>query len=167
MTNRVAIIADTFTHMMPALARAMAKRDHNLVIGMPASGLPDELQRMGIEVEVVDGVDDHTKPEAVKLLVERAKARFGKFDSACIRTGAHVMGDILDATADEFQTAYEGNMLSVFYALQALQVDGRSSNPPSRPFGYCASDFGIRFRVNRRSGRAICYRSLDSLVTGF
>ncbi len=120
MTNRVAIIADTFTHMMPALARAMAKRDHNLVISMPAPGLPDELRRMGVEVEVVDGVDDPTKPEGVKLLVERAQARFGKFDSACIRTGAHVMGDILDATADEFQTAYEGNMLSVFYALQAL-----------------------------------------------
>ena len=36
MTNRekrVVILADTQTHMMPALAREMARRNHDLVLG--------------------------------------------------------------------------------------------------------------------------------------
>ena len=32
--KRVVILVDTETHMMPALAKEMARRDHNLVIGM-------------------------------------------------------------------------------------------------------------------------------------
>ena len=50
-TKRVCILVDTQTHMMPALAKEMASRNHNLVIGNVKDGLPEELAGMGAEVE--------------------------------------------------------------------------------------------------------------------
>lgn len=48
--KRVTILADTNTHMMPALSREMARRDHDLVIGDAAEGLADELRGLGARV---------------------------------------------------------------------------------------------------------------------
>jgi len=118
--RRVAILVDTETHMMPALAREMVRRNHNLVIGNTAKGLAEELIKMGAEVEVVPGNLDLTKASSVQKLVKAAQKRFGRFDSACIRPGVHGTGDILHATAKDFQIQYEGNMLSVLHALNAL-----------------------------------------------
>ena len=118
--KRVAILVDTETHMMPALAREMVRRAHNLVIGNAAKGLAEELKGMGAEVEVVPGKLNLTKASSVQKLVKAAKARFGRIDSACVRSGVHGTGDILHATPNDFQMHYEGNMLSVLHALNAL-----------------------------------------------
>ncbi|MFW2372055.1 MAG: SDR family NAD(P)-dependent oxidoreductase [Gammaproteobacteria bacterium] len=118
--KRVAILVDTETHMMPALAREMVRRGHNLVIGNAAKGLADELKKMGAEVEEVRGRLDLTKASSVQKLVKAAKKRFGGVDSACIRTGSHTTGTIMDITTADAQSLYEGNMLSTIYALQAL-----------------------------------------------
>ncbi len=118
--KRVVILADAQTHMMPALAREMARRNHNLVLGDAKEGLADELRKMGAKVEVVPETADQTKPDTIQKLVDRAKKAFGGFDSACIRTGTHGTGNILESTAEDCQTQYEGNFRSVFYALKAL-----------------------------------------------
>ena len=118
--KRVAILVDTETHMMPALAREMVRRNHNLVIGNVAKGLAEELKSMGGDVEVVPGRLDLTKSDAVQKLVDAANKRFGGFDSACIRSGAHGTGDILEASAEQCDEMYEGNFKSVFFALKAL-----------------------------------------------
>jgi NAD(P)-dependent dehydrogenase (short-subunit alcohol dehydrogenase family) len=106
--------------MMPALAREMGRRNHNLVLGDAKDGLADELIKLGAKVEVVPDTADQTKPDTIQKLVDRALDVFGGFDSACIRTGVHGGGDILTATAEDLDVQYEGNMRSVFYALQAL-----------------------------------------------
>lgn len=118
--KRVAILVDTETHMMPALAREMVRRGHNLVIGNVAKGLASELKKMGAEVEVVPGRLDLAKASSVQKLIKAAQKRFGGVDSACIRTGSHNTGTIMDITTDDAQSLYEGNMLSTIYALQAL-----------------------------------------------
>lgn len=118
--KRVAIITDTTMHIGPYLARELARRNHNLVIGTPAKGLAEELRQMGAEVEVVTGIKDLSKPGAVKKLVRAAQKRFGGFDAAFIRPGKHLTGNILQSTKKDWQASYEGNMLSVVYALQAL-----------------------------------------------
>ncbi len=61
--KRVCLLLDTQTHMMPALAKEMANRGHNLVIGNVKDGLPDELEKLGAQVEVVPGNLDMTKPD--------------------------------------------------------------------------------------------------------
>lgn len=118
--KRVTIIADVQTHMMPALAREMAGRNHNLVVSTPVEGLQLQLAELGAEVVIVPEADKLSDEGSVQSLVDAAKDRFGKFDSACIRTGAHKTGDILSATAKDADEMYKGNLLSVFYALQAL-----------------------------------------------
>jgi 3-oxoacyl-[acyl-carrier protein] reductase len=118
--RRIVILADSNTHMMPTLAREMARRDHDLVLGDAADGLADELRGMGAKVEVVPDTADQTKEDTIPKLVERAMDAFGSFDSACIRTGTHGTGSILESTAKDCQIQYEGNFRSVFYALKAL-----------------------------------------------
>jgi NAD(P)-dependent dehydrogenase (short-subunit alcohol dehydrogenase family) len=106
--------------MMPALAREMARRDHDLVLGDAKDGLADELVQLGARVEVVPDTADQTKVDTIQKLVNRAEEVFGGFDSACIRSGVHGDGTILDSTPEDCQIQYEGNFRSVFYALQAL-----------------------------------------------
>jgi NAD(P)-dependent dehydrogenase (short-subunit alcohol dehydrogenase family) len=119
-SKRVCLLLDTQTHMMPELAMEMARRNHNLVIGDVKDGLPDELEKLGAQVEMVPGKLDMTKPDSIQSMVEAAQKRFGRVDSSCIRTGYHDTGDITEITTDSAQALYEGNLLSVVYALQAL-----------------------------------------------
>lgn len=118
--KRVCILLDAETHMMPALAMEMARRDHDLVIGNVKDGLPEELEKLGAKVEVVPGRIDMNIPEGVQSLVDAALKRFGRLDSSCIRTGYHTTGEIMDITTADAQALYEGNLLSAIYALQAL-----------------------------------------------
>lgn len=118
--KRVVLLADGQTHMMPALAIEMARRNHNLVISTPAEGLEGELHDLGVEVEVVAAAENINEAGAAQALVEAAIARFGGFDSACIRTGSHLVGDIFAATKDDADQMYSDNLLSVMYALQAV-----------------------------------------------
>jgi len=118
--KRVVILADTQTHMMPALAAEMARRGHDLVLGDARDGLADELITLGAKVEVVPDTADQTKADTIQKLVEHAKDAFGGFDAACIRTGVHGTGTVLDSTAEDCDIQYEGNFRSVFYALKAL-----------------------------------------------
>ncbi len=118
--KRVAILVDTETHMMPALAREMVRRNHNLVIGNVADGLADELKSMGADVEVVSEHLDLAKSDAVQKLVDAANKRFGGFDSACIRTGAHQTGEILESTEEQCDAMYEGNFKQAYFALKTL-----------------------------------------------
>lgn len=118
--KRVAILVDTETHMMPALAREMARRNHNLVIGNASDGLTDELKNMGAQVEVISEHLDLSKSDSVQKLVDAAKTRFGGFDSACIRTGLHQVGEILESTEEQCDAMYEGNFKQAYFALKAL-----------------------------------------------
>lgn len=123
MTKRVAIITDACEHLGPDLARKLAQRNHNLVLGGASPDLVAELIALGAEVEVVAEVStghDLTRPEAIQTLIDAALTRFGGFNSAFIRPAVHVVGDILSATAEDFQKAFEGNIMASFFALQAL-----------------------------------------------
>jgi len=107
--------------MMPALAREMARRDHDLVLGDARDEeLVKELRELGAKVEVVPDTEDQTKPETFQKLVDRAMEAFGGFDSACVRTGIHVNASVLTAKDKDLETVYEGNLKSVYYALRAL-----------------------------------------------
>jgi glucose 1-dehydrogenase len=156
--KRVVILADSNTHMMPALAREMASRNHNLVLGDAQDGLADELIKLGAKVEVVPDTADQTREDTIQKLVDRARDAFGGFDAACIRTGTHGMGSILKSTAEDCDIQYEGNFKSVFYALKALlpplveqksgQVVINTSAAGVRPQGYAALYCATRAGAN-------------------
>ena len=106
--------------MMPALALEMARRNHDFVLGDAKKGLAEELRGMGAKVEVVPDTADQTKDDTIQKLVDRAIKVYGSFDSACIRTGTHGTGTIMDTTNEDCRLQYEGNFRSVWYALKAL-----------------------------------------------
>jgi 3-hydroxybutyrate dehydrogenase len=158
--KRVVILADTQTHMMPALAREMARRNHDLVLGDAADGLADELTGMGARVEVVPDTADQTRPDTIQKLVDRANETFGGFDSACIRTGVHGTGNILEATAEDCQIQFEGNFRSVFYALQALLpplVEQKSGQVVinTSASGYRPADFAALYSSMRAGANSL------------
>jgi len=119
--RRVAILFDSWNHMMPALAREMVRRNHDLVLGQARDKeLVKELRGVGARIEVVEDTEDQSKPETFQKLVDRAQEVFGGFNSACIRTGTHVNASVLTGNEKDLDTVYEGNLKSVFYALQAV-----------------------------------------------
>jgi NAD(P)-dependent dehydrogenase (short-subunit alcohol dehydrogenase family) len=119
--RRVTILFDSWNHMMPALAREMVRRNHDLVLGQARDKeLVAELRGMGAKVEVVEDTEDQARLETFQKLVDRAQDAFGGFNSACIRTGTHVNASALTGNTKDLDTVYEGNIKSVFYALQAI-----------------------------------------------
>jgi NAD(P)-dependent dehydrogenase (short-subunit alcohol dehydrogenase family) len=130
-------------------------------------------------VEVVPGAEDQTKEDTIQKLVDRARDAFGGFDSACIRTGVHGTGDILEATPEDCQIQYEGNFRSVFYALKALlpplvdqksgQVVINTSAAGLRPVSfaalYCATRAGANALVHA-AGLAVAPHGVTVNATG-
>ena len=55
--RRVTILFDSWNHMMPALAREMVRRNHDLVLGDARDkDLVKELRKLGAKVEVVEEI---------------------------------------------------------------------------------------------------------------
>lgn len=120
MTRRIAVVTDTNTHLGPDLARELARRDHDLVIGEPQDGLVAELEALGSTVVDVAGVGDLAAPRSIHTLVDSALGRFGRIDSACVRTGMIVTGSIFDAGVETLRQQVADNVESVLHTLQAV-----------------------------------------------
>ena len=52
--RRVAIVADGRRYVGPEMARMLARRDHDLVLGDPEPELVSELESLGVRVESVE-----------------------------------------------------------------------------------------------------------------
>jgi 3-oxoacyl-[acyl-carrier protein] reductase len=116
--RRVALVADAGFYVGPALARALAARGHDLVLGDPADGLAAELEATGISVESVPGVRN-LDGEAAQKLVDAALARFGKLDSAAAFSGRIITGRFLKSTVEDLQAAVRGCLEAPYHFLRA------------------------------------------------
>jgi NAD(P)-dependent dehydrogenase (short-subunit alcohol dehydrogenase family) len=120
MTRRVAIINDASFYVGPTLARNLAAREHDLVVGDPADGLVAELEAAGAAVEVVTGVRDLTDPAASDRLVKAALDRFGRIDAAAGFTGRIVTGRFLRSSFDDLKAVIEGCLEAPYHFLRAV-----------------------------------------------
>ncbi len=120
MTKRTALITDTSMHLGPDLARELARRGHNLVVGEPADGLVAELEELGSEVVAVRGVADLSDPASIGQLVEQGLDRFGSLDAACIRTGSILVGSVFEATVEDVRAQVATNLESVLHTIQTV-----------------------------------------------
>lgn len=118
--RRVALVANTRFYVGPDIARQLAARGHDLVIGDPADGLVDELTSMGSAVEAVTGVADLVDPSSSQRLVQAALDRFGRLDAATAFSGQVITGEFLDATLDDVQALSQGCFEAPFHFLQAV-----------------------------------------------
>ncbi len=119
-TRRIAIIGDTSSYVGPDLARSLARRDHDLVIGDPADGLVDELQALGASVEVVTGVRNLAEPDSAPALVSAALQRFGRIDAAVAATGQIVTGRFVNSTVEDLRTVVAGCLEAPYHFLKAV-----------------------------------------------
>ncbi len=120
MSRRVALIANASAYLGPDLARVLADRDHDLVIGDPAPGLVDELEARGAAIEVVTGVGDLIDPTSSERLVTAALDRFGHVDSATAFTGAIVIGRFVNSSAADLARAVSGCLEAPYHFLRAV-----------------------------------------------
>jgi len=120
MTRRVALVTDASMHLGPDLARELAGRGHDLVIGEPADGLVAELEALGASVETVSEVEDLSEPGSIQMVVRKGLERFGRIDSACVRTGKIEVGPTLGATMETFNSQVAHNLAAVLHAIQAI-----------------------------------------------
>jgi 3-oxoacyl-[acyl-carrier protein] reductase len=119
-SRRVALVANTDFYVGPALARVLAGRGHDLVVGDPEPGLVDELEAGGATVAVVEGVKDLADPAASARLVAAGLERFGRIDAACAFSGRIVIGRFLDSTPDDLATAVHGCLEAPYHFLRAV-----------------------------------------------
>ena len=120
MTRRIAIVSDAAGYVGPNLARLLAERGHDLVIGDPAPGLVEELTALDAEVEVVEGVRDLSKPESSERLVQAALDRFGRIDCATAFTGRIVVGRFLRSTIENLRAALIGCVEAPYHFLRTV-----------------------------------------------
>ena len=117
--RRVALVANTSFFVGPALARELADRGHDLVIGDPADGLVEDLERRGAAVEVVIGVRE-SEPEGYVRLVDAALARFGRLDAATMFSGRIVTGRFTSSTPEDLDAVLRGCVAAPYHFLRSV-----------------------------------------------
>jgi NAD(P)-dependent dehydrogenase (short-subunit alcohol dehydrogenase family) len=118
--RRVALVANTDFYVGPPLARVLASRGHDLVVGDPQDGLVDELEAMGASVEVVEGVGDLRDPASSERLVAAGLARFGRIDAAAAFSGRVVTGRFLQSTIEDLRKVVAGCLEAPYHFLKAV-----------------------------------------------
>ena len=118
--RRVALIADAGFYVGPALARLLAERGHDLVLGDPDPDLVDELTAGGATIEVVTGARDLSQPDAADRLVAAGLERFGRIDSATAFSGMIVVGRFLESSVDDLHTVVQGCLEAPYRFLRAV-----------------------------------------------
>jgi 3-oxoacyl-[acyl-carrier protein] reductase len=120
VARRVAVVADAGFYVGPPIARLLAGRGHDLVVGNPAAGLVDELAALGATVHVVDGVRNLADPASSPALVAAALERFGRIDAAVMFSGRIVTGSFLDSSLDDLRSAVSGCLEAPYHFLRAV-----------------------------------------------
>jgi len=120
VTRRVAIVSDAAFYVGPHLARLLAERGHDLVVGDAPDELVAELQTAGATVETVPGVGDLAAADSAPRLVDTALARFGRIDSATAFTGRIVVGRFLKSSIEDMRAVNEGCIEAPYNFLRAV-----------------------------------------------
>jgi 3-oxoacyl-[acyl-carrier protein] reductase len=118
--RRVALVADASGYVGPALARELARRGHDLVLGSPADGLVHELEAQGAAVEVVEDARNLAKEASAPALVNAALARFARLDAAAAFSGQIIPGDFMDSSIEDLHRLVEGCIEAPYRFLKAV-----------------------------------------------
>jgi 3-oxoacyl-[acyl-carrier protein] reductase len=116
----VAIVANGNFYVGPPLAKLLAQRGFDIVIGDPHAGLVDELESLGAAVESVARVADLGDPDASQRLVQAALDRFGRLDSACAFSGKIVNGKFLNSSVDDLRSVLYGCVEAPYHFLKTV-----------------------------------------------
>jgi NAD(P)-dependent dehydrogenase (short-subunit alcohol dehydrogenase family) len=119
-TRRVAIVADAGFYVGPELARHLAGRGHDLVLGDPDDALVAELEGTGCRVVPVRDVRNLTRPESARTLASTAFELFGRIDAAVAFSGQIVTGRFVNSTLEDLQKVVGGCLEGPYHFLKAM-----------------------------------------------
>jgi 3-oxoacyl-[acyl-carrier protein] reductase len=114
------VVSDGDGYVGPHLARLLASRGHDLVVGDPEDGLVAALEAAGAAVEVVAGTRNLADADASDRLVAAAQNRFGRVDAAIAFTGRIVTGRFLRSSVDDLRMALVGCVEAPYHFLRAV-----------------------------------------------
>lgn len=117
--RRVALVADASGYVGPPLARLLAARGHDLVLGDPGP-LADELAATGTAVEAVEGLRDLAAEGSAERLVAAALERFGRLDAAVASSGTIVVGRFLESSVEDLRAVTTGCLEAPYRFLRAV-----------------------------------------------
>lgn len=118
--RRVALVAETGGYVGPDLARQLARRGHDLVVGGASADLVAELEAAGAAVTNVDGVRNLAREESAPALVAAALERFGRLDAAVAFSGQIIGGRFLSSTIEDLHRLEEGCLDAPYRFLRAV-----------------------------------------------
>jgi NAD(P)-dependent dehydrogenase (short-subunit alcohol dehydrogenase family) len=118
--RRVALVTDAAHYVGPDLARLLAARQHDLVLGDPSPELVAELEATGATVVAVEGVLDLGDPTSSQRLVAAALDRFGRLDAAAGGSGRVIVGKFVDSTAEQLDQVLHGCLVAPYHLLRAV-----------------------------------------------
>lgn len=118
--RRVALVTDAQRYVGPEMARMLARRGHDLVLGDPEPALVAELEALGSTVVAVERVSNIAKPENSQKLVDAALASFGRFDAAVAASGQIIPGTFVDSTIDQLEKIVDGCLYAPYHFLKAV-----------------------------------------------
>jgi 3-oxoacyl-[acyl-carrier protein] reductase len=118
--RRVALVGDAGHYVGPELARHLAARGHDLVLGDPTAELVAELEATGAAVEAVAGVRNLARPESAPALVAAALERFGRLDAAVAFSGQIVTGRFTRSSIEDLRTVVSGCLEGPYHFLKAV-----------------------------------------------
>ena len=118
--RRVAIVGAANQYSGPAIARELAKRGHDLVLGEAQPGLIEELEALGARAVDVTDLNHMLEAPASQKLVDAALSNFGRLDAATTATGIIVTGRFLSSSIDDFRKAMQGCMEVPYHFLRAV-----------------------------------------------
>jgi 3-oxoacyl-[acyl-carrier protein] reductase len=119
-TRPVVLVNDGSFYVGPNIARALAHKGFNLVVGDPTGELVDDLRGIGADVAVAEGVRDLARPESSLQLVDIALSTFGRVDSAAMFSGRIVTGRFLQSTIDDLHAVTGGCIDAPYNFLKAV-----------------------------------------------
>ena len=118
--RRVALVNEAGGYVGPDLARQLARRGHDLVVGNASADLVGELEELGARVVNVDGVRNLAKEGAAATLVAAALDTFGRLDAASAFTGMIIPGKFLDSSREDLAKLVEGCLVAPYEFLKAV-----------------------------------------------
>ncbi|MEY3805955.1 MAG: hypothetical protein RIR69_767 [Actinomycetota bacterium] len=119
-SRRVAVINDGRFYVGPPLARFLAVRHHDVVVGDAPQELIDELTNAGVTAISVPGVNKRGNTEGFRQLVDSAMNAFGRIDSASMFSGNIITGSILKSSREDLNNLYETCLVPPYEFLKAV-----------------------------------------------
>ena len=114
------MVSDARYYVGPDVARLLAARGHDLVLGDPEPDLVAELEALGSTVVAVPNVLDLADPSSAQRLVDAAMERFGRLDAAVGGSGRVIVGKFVDSSAEQLDAVLQGCLVAPYHLLRAV-----------------------------------------------